>query len=250
MHDQRAYDEIYGAGSYSATTAGNYAGYPLGHELPAALRSAVGDELDNNERLLWTGQPDPGPQARSAIPAVLFGIPWTLFSLFWVIMAATAMNHSNLGPLGWGFPLFGVPFVLAGFGMLSSPYWAARAAKNTAYAVTDRRVLTVTLKGKGRRVEQWVPQNVADLERTEKANGSGNLTLVKHWTKDGDGDACVNMVRFTGIPDVRRVERLIRETFFARPVPLPAPHVYTDPNAAAPLYENVGVNAPWWTTRR
>jgi len=244
---QAAYHELYGAGYTPAATQANY---PIGEPLPAALRNALGEELEPGERLLWTGQPDPRQPARAAIPAVLFGIPWTLFSIFWVAMAAGAMSHSNIGLLGWGFPLFGVPFVLVGFGMLSSPYWAARSATNTAYAITDRRAITLTLKNKGRHVDQWVPQNVSDLERTEKANGSGNLTLLKRMGKDSDGDACVNKKEFFGIPDVRRVERLIRETFFARPAPVPAPHIYADPNAAAtPLYENVGVNAPWWTRR-
>ena len=37
------------------------------------------------------------------------------------------------------FPLFGLPFVLIGLGMLTAPHWAKRKALRTAYAVTDRR---------------------------------------------------------------------------------------------------------------
>jgi hypothetical protein len=42
------------------------------------------------------------------------------------------------------FPLFGVPFVLIGLGMLAAPYWMRRKAQNTVYALTDKRALILS----------------------------------------------------------------------------------------------------------
>ena len=243
-----------GANAYSGygNSSPAYTGHPSGRELPAPLRNAVGEELSAGERLLWTGQPDAAPLARAALPAVFFGIPWTLFSLFWVAMAFRGVSDGTPG-LSWLFPLFGVPFVLIGFAMLGSPFWAARTARDTAYAITNRRVLTITMNGKTRKVDQWVPQNASDLERMEKADGTGDLTLLKRMGRDSDGDACVDKKTLSGIPDVRAVERLVRETFFAAPAAAsPSAYGYNDAATNAlpvVLQENVGANAPWWTRR-
>jgi hypothetical protein len=49
--------------------------------LPPEVERMVEDELGQEERLLWAGQPLPGRMARSSIPILLFGIPWTGFPL-------------------------------------------------------------------------------------------------------------------------------------------------------------------------
>src|SRR6185437_12509968 len=100
-------------------------------ELPLELDERVRSELSEGEQLLWVGQPLPRRYVRSSIPIVLFGIPFTGFALFWmagasgVLFAGAAMNG---GPGGFAaflacFPLFGLPFLIIGLGMLTSPYW-------------------------------------------------------------------------------------------------------------------------------
>ena len=100
--------------------------------LPADLDARVRSELRDHERLLWVRQPRAGRFARQALPLVLFGIPWTAFALFWTA-AASGMLFGGAGNGGPGsfFPLFGLPFVLIGVGMLSSPCWFIRQAKRT-----------------------------------------------------------------------------------------------------------------------
>ena len=94
------------------------------------LASLVEAELAPGERVEWLDQPLPSRRAWSALPVVLFGIPWTAFSVFWVV-AASGFKVPNFDH-GFGFfPLFGLPFVLIGLGMLSSPYWLSRMAART-----------------------------------------------------------------------------------------------------------------------
>src|SRR3712207_4913094 len=114
--------------------------------LPEEIDNRVRSELRDREHLVWAGQPRPSRVMRSAIPIVLFGIPWTAFAIFWMVVASGMLfgGFGGGGPGPFGaffscFPLFGLPFVLVGLGMLSSPFWMYRRAKRTCYAVTDQR---------------------------------------------------------------------------------------------------------------
>jgi hypothetical protein len=105
-------------------------------------------ELQRGEKVLWIGQPRPGRVMLSTLPIFLFGIPWTAFAVFWVGMALFLGGGVAKGPdpgagrwLSLCFPLFGVPFVLVGLGMLSAPWWARRRAKRSCYAVTNQRAI-------------------------------------------------------------------------------------------------------------
>jgi hypothetical protein len=165
-------------------------------------------QLDAGETLLWHGQGAARRQVLATLPVLLFAIPWTAFACFWEFMALTATRHAP-GPIGVIFPLFGLPFIVVGFGMLSSPYWAARTARNTVYAVTDRRLLEV-VAGNKVTVKSWGPRDIEFLERSEAADGSGDLHFYTSVVRQNRTRHHV-MKGFDGIADVRKVERLARD---------------------------------------
>ena len=105
----------------------------------------VNSQLDPGEGVLWTGAPDPARLALSSVPSSIFGIPFTGFAAFWIYMASSTTTGSSrpTGALAL-FPLFGVPFLLIGLGMLTAPLWAFLAAGRTVYAVTNRRALILS----------------------------------------------------------------------------------------------------------
>jgi hypothetical protein len=180
-------------------------------DLPRELRDAAQRELEPGENLLWTGRPDAGRMARQATLIWFVGVPWTVSSLWMWSTSGFGKATDQPGP-GLFFRLFDLPFVLIGFGMLSAPYWAYRKGLNTVYAVTNKRVFILTA-GKRWHVESYVPTSGSDFERTETANGSGDLIFLRRSRLDSDGDRVTNKVGFYGIPEVRRVERLLRDNF-------------------------------------
>ena len=206
-----------------------YALFRDGH-LPAELEARVRSELGRGEQLLWVGQPRPGRFMRSAIPIVLFGIPWTAFAVFWMA-AASGMLFGGFGgggakgPPGIGavfacFPLFGLPFVLIGFGMLSSPYWMRRKAKRTCYALTDSRaILWEPGWFGGVEVRSYGPAELTKIRRKEYSDGSGDLVFEESVSigRDSDGDTTRSITRhgFMGIDDVRAVEQLLRQALLS-----------------------------------
>jgi len=182
---------------------------PSGSFIPPRLQQIVSDELRADERTIWQSQPMAGLYARRSWPIVLFGIPWTAFAVFWVCGAAGfKMPTFSSGPDL--FPLFGVPFVLIGLGMLSTPLWMRRAAKRTVYVITDQRAIIIG-GAFALEVESFAPERLTDIRRKQRRDGSGDLIFRTEVAHRRDGRTHESHVGFIAIPDVKGVEFLIRE---------------------------------------
>jgi hypothetical protein len=192
--------------------------------LPDDLDARVRAELRAGERLVWVGQPQPGRFARGAIPIVLFGIAWTAFAVFWMAAASGTLfggfggNNNTPGEFRAFFacfPLFGLPFVLIGLGMLSSPYWFRRQAKRTCYALTDRRAILWQASPFGSvTVRSYGPEALDKIHRTEYADGCGDFVFEEAvsvgWNKHGQRTTTTTRYGFMAINNVREVEELLR----------------------------------------
>jgi len=162
-------------------------------------------ELQRDERVVWSGVPSPSRMAKKSWPMVLFGIPWTAFAVFWVAGASDFRIPDFSSPTVF-FPMFGLPFVGIGIFLLSSPYWAARKARKSAYYVTDRRALLIESTGfKGVKIRSFYPQDLGMLERNQRPDGSGDIILAKDHHNRGQ-DTRVTEIGFFGVPDVKSVE--------------------------------------------
>ena len=115
---------------------------PTDDFFPMELAGLVDAEFGKGERIVWIGQPIRSRLARSSLPIALFGVPFTAFAFFWIMTASGMKGLGFPGPSGF-FVLFGIPFVLVGLGMLTSPLWMYLKAGRTVYAVTDRRALVI-----------------------------------------------------------------------------------------------------------
>lgn len=175
--------------------------------LPPALRQQLEQELASGETLLWTGQPDAARIARQSWPLVLFGLLWQGFVLYWSWVASGFwLPGSDTPPEP--FALFGLPFFLAGVVVLASPRTLARKARRTGYAITDRRALIIE-RGRRLSVRSFAPEALADLERRERADGSGDIIFTRDRTGSGKGSRALE-VGFFGLPAARDVERRLR----------------------------------------
>ncbi|HEX2851649.1 MAG TPA: hypothetical protein VHO24_00320 [Opitutaceae bacterium] len=168
------------------------------------------DELGPNEKLFWSGAPRPGRMGRRTLPIVLFGIPWTAFAVFWVA-AASGFKRPDLAHGSGFFPLFGLPFVLVGIGLLSSPYWVMRKARRTVYAVTGDRAIILEGGFRGSiSVRSFRADQLREIRRVQLADGSGDLILDQKFTTDSEGSRRTAETGFLGIPDVTAVEALLQ----------------------------------------
>jgi hypothetical protein len=195
------------------TAQRHYAG-PMFSDLPQAVFKKVNAEFDG-ESILWAAQPNAKKAFLLASPILLFAIPWTVFALGWEFIAVTMLlaedKPDSDGPskiFGLVFPIFGIPFVVVGLAMVSSPFWAWWKARRTVYVLTDQRVSTV-VTGKTLDITNMDVTQIASIQRIEKPDGSGTLHLDMGEYRDSDGDRVKKKISLPGVPDVRNLERLI-----------------------------------------
>lgn len=181
------------------------------HNLPHELRQMVATELNKNETPLWAGQPRPGRMAVKALPIALFAIPFTGFAVFW-IYGASGFKVPDFSEGGFAFfPLFGLPFLFVGLGMLASPLWKMRSAKRTIYVLTDKRAILFT-GGLKTHIRSFSPDQLQDLTRKQHADGSGDIVFKKEISNyQQHNNMPVKTIGFLGIDKVKEVEELIRE---------------------------------------
>lgn len=163
-------------------------------------------QIDPGERLLWSGTPAPGVAAARALPASFIGIPFVAFACFW-IWSAWSMTSRSAG-MPWSlFPLFGIPFVVVGLGVMGAPLWTWLAAGKTVYALTDKRALIIVGGG----VQSFAPSDINEISRSERADGTGSVFFASRTMTGSRGFTRQLRIGFEGIPEVRNVEHLIRE---------------------------------------
>lgn len=136
------------------------------------LRTIVESEVRPGEKMLWVGRAN---AIRLALPylAVLgFGVAWTASSIGFMITW-----HKNAG-LGVGDILFQGSFVAVGLGMMAAPLWAYSRGRKTIYRITDRRILVI-VAGNTKKVKSFDETQIGNIERVERADGSGDLTFAK-----------------------------------------------------------------------
>src|SRR5713226_2827801 len=144
---------------------------------PGDAQLRAQSELQSGESLYWTGTADPRRVALSALPASIFGIPFAGFALFWITQAyhaTSAMSKSSNNAFTNGFklfPIFGLPFLLVGLGIILAPLWAFLKGANTVYAVTNQRVMIIT-GGGNRSVKSLTPADIVSVEHRERPDGN------------------------------------------------------------------------------
>ena len=173
------------------------------------LNDAVERELEPGEKVTFIETPQPRFFTTASTGAFLFAIPWTLFALFWMAGAAgfKIPDFKNGFDL---FPFFGVPFVLIGFAMLSSPIWAYRNAFKTVYVITDRRAISF-VGGFRTTIRSFFPDDLGDLYRTERSDGSGDVIIGTTTKRDSDGDAHSTPYGFLGVENAKTTEDRLRQ---------------------------------------
>ena len=195
-----------------------------GHPYSDPLEIALQRELQGEERVLWKAR----PLSRILWPAFaiwLFAVPWTAFSVFWTAMAFAGVDSmADDGGiwLAYGFPLFGVPFILIGLAMLSAPFAPLFWTNKRLYAVTDARVIELRL-GRQLQSKSVELKDLGSIERVEGPDGAGTLKIAFGTTRDSDGDRLVEYLQIGEVDSVMKADDTIRRAKAQRVEPELAP---------------------------
>ncbi len=184
--------------------------------IPGELEDKVERELEACERIRWMGQPIPRFFTPISTAMFLFGIPWTVFSLGWMALTtwgvAWSISDSQKvsGLIFIVFALFGLPFLLVGFGMLAAPLWARRNAFKTVYVITDQRAITFDAVWTTT-VRSYSPDQLQNIYRQERGNGTGDVFFSQRVWQDSESGQQVQNLGFLNIREAKRVEQMLRE---------------------------------------
>jgi hypothetical protein len=193
----------------------------LDDQVPKFLKDFATREF-RGEKLVWAERPDVRIAVLMSFGIWLFAIPWTAFALFWEGMVAGPLiadllgyEVANIKPSGnvgqgmiWVMALFGLPFVLIGFGMLLAPLWVFRKGRQTLYVLTNKRIAIL----QGSRTITIVsvrPEEIVSVSRKEGPDGRGTLILHQGATRDSDGDRQERKTDIGVVNDVRRLEQMV-----------------------------------------
>lgn len=182
-----------------------------------AISLALDRELQAGERLLWSGK----RLARvswGGMAIWLFAVPWTAFSLFWMAGASMGAQASSgtFGLLAWALPLFGLPFVLVGVGMMAMPFLPLFGASSTLFAITDRRVLRIARFGNRLWTKSVSLKEIREFSRSEGRHGEGELRLDLGSRRDSDGDVRKASFSIGTVADVMAADRALHAQLAAR----------------------------------
>src|SRR6266436_3033597 len=189
---------------------------------PGDAQLRAQSELQSGESLCWTGTADPSRSAISALPAAIFGIPFAGFALFWMntaFHATTSMNKSSSNAFTKSFtvfPLFGLPFLLIGLGIVLAPLWAYLKGRSTVYAVTNQRVMVITGSG-NRSVKSYTPADIVGVEHRERPDGSGDVVILTTGMTRANNSVSQIKVALVGIPNVKQVAQQVMTLHTQRP---------------------------------
>ncbi|GAB4280724.1 MAG: hypothetical protein Kow0029_25480 [Candidatus Rifleibacteriota bacterium] len=180
-------------------------------QIPFELEQKLQRELYSGESVIWLGVPVPRLFKPETTVAFLFSIPWTAFSIFW-ICGASGFSFPDLGK-GFHpfmlFPLFGLPFVLIGLGMMLSPVFSYLKDCKTLYAITNQRVITIT-GGRTTVVNTYEPDSIQQITKNVRGN-TGDLIFTHSTWKDSEGYMHNVDIGFFNIPDVDAADKALRK---------------------------------------
>jgi hypothetical protein len=196
-----------------------------------SMDSALESELEEGEELLWFGQPTADSNNRPT-PARVFIILVSIFGSFGLIFLVLGILFLAV----FGIEAAGLPLTIIGgtflfiallYTFISIILSNLNSAKNTIYAVTDRRIIIME-KNKNTIVDSYGKKDIGPISRIERPDGTGDLIFTSNRggnsyynnyngtssnTNNGSWNGNINKGRMQGIAGVKEVERLIRRTF-------------------------------------
>jgi hypothetical protein len=173
--------------------------------LPHELQELLDREI-KGEQLKWSCQPSYSRAVmRKFWPAFFLGVFFFGLSLSLAFVQHQKAQKGEKVPL----PRKTIPVagVLFGLGVMASPFYIARNAKNTVYAITNKRAIIITKRPSTTDFYSFGANKIKNMVRRIRNDGSGDLIFEK---QSSEGKTTYE-IGFFGVPEVNRIEGLLAE---------------------------------------
>lgn len=159
--------------------------------------------LDPGERILWQGRPAQGFYMDLVkLPLAIFGLFFTGFALFWMVMAAQA---------GGVFWMFGLIHFSVGVGLtFSAVAWGTLKRRGTWYTLTTRRAFIATeLPLKGKRLDSYAI--TPDTRLSLRQGSPGSVIFSREDRRGNKGRVYTVDIGFERIAEAGRAYEIMRD---------------------------------------
>jgi Bacterial PH domain len=139
--------------------------------------SAIIQNLERGETLLWSGKPLGGVRLRAQdILLIPFSLMWGGFAIFWEYSVITHPSK-NAGEPELFFTLWGIPFVCIGLYFIFGRFFVdAYNRSRTFYGVTNERI--IILSGIfSRQFKSLQLRNLSDISLNQRNGDLGTITF-------------------------------------------------------------------------
>ncbi len=99
--------------------------------------------------------------------------------------------------------------------MILAPLLEIYSARYTIHGLTNRRLITL-MKSKGQSLNSVDFDDMGSISFRQNSDGWGDLTVETGSYQNSKGRQIVQTFKFVGIPEVAKLERLLREAQEAR----------------------------------
>jgi hypothetical protein len=136
--------------------------------------------LAPGEEILWHAQPRPYVFILRGLPAIFYGMTWSILGAVWYHGAGGIGEYSAFEG-GWRIvPLLSLPFIFCGFSFFFYPINLGARARHTWYVVTNRRVFIARLHGKkSPELRVFIRGEVGPLHVVKRLDGLDELVLTR-----------------------------------------------------------------------
>jgi len=159
------------------------------------MENVFENELIKDEKILWTGKPNPEILFTSAdIFLVPFSLMWGGFALFWEasVLGIGFLSEKSSSTPFIPFALFGIPFVLIGLYFIFGRFFYKKWKKgNMYYAVTNKRILIIT-QTMNKNIQAEYIDRIPAINYSQNKNGTGTI-------KFGNANFMMGMYDNTGL---------------------------------------------------
>ena len=156
--------------------------------------------LDRDEKIIWQGRPDGEFSVEGiSIVMIVFGIVFSIFAMFWMVMASQA---------GILFSLFGLPFVAAGIFLIANAVFGRTfRRRHSWYTLTNKRAFIATnFPVGGRRLKSYP---ITEENQLELVDGDFSSIYFAKETKRGQNGTFETSIGFERLADGRDVYSLM-----------------------------------------
>lgn len=160
--------------------------------------------LETGETVLWQGQPDGRIAFRAAhVLPLIFGLAFSGFALFWMIMASMA---------GGFFWMFGLIHFTVGIGVMAGgPIGGAWKRRRSFYTLTSRRAFIASTSYFGQKSLKSYPITRSTVLDFEEDGALSTIIFHREPWRNSKGHSGTTAIGFERIPEGRKVLTLMRQ---------------------------------------